>query len=188
MAIFTGAHGTANGLGSLVDAAVVLKARKAKNIKLVLVGEGREKADLQQRVVEEKLGDFIIFHDLVPKTKLVGLMQSADAGLQILAEVPAFYYGTSPNKFFDYISAGLPVITNYPGWVAELVADHDCGIAVPPRDADALANALIVMQNNPTQDTMAKNAKTLAQSQFDRDKLGTEFVEWIEGIVAISKK
>jgi hypothetical protein len=33
-------------------------------------------------------------------------MASADVGMQILANVPAFYYGTSPNKFFDYISAG----------------------------------------------------------------------------------
>ena len=48
-------------------------------------------------------------------------MEGADIGLQILQDVPAFYNGTSPNKFFDYISAGLPVLNNYPGWIARLI-------------------------------------------------------------------
>ena len=54
----------------------------------------------------------------MPKTELNKLVASADVGLMVLANVPAFYYGTSPNKFFDYISSGLPVLNNYPGWLA----------------------------------------------------------------------
>ena len=45
------------------------------------------------------------------------LKTEADLGLMILKNIPAFYYGTSPNKFFDYISLGLPVLNNYPGWI-----------------------------------------------------------------------
>ena len=56
--------------------------------------------------------------------------QNVDIGLMILENIPAFYYGTSPNKFFDYISLGLPVLNNYPGWLVEMISENNCGIAV----------------------------------------------------------
>src|SRR5690606_18982018 len=124
MAIFTGTHGKANGLGAVIDAAAILHSRGAKGIKIVLVGDGAEKASLMERVEKEGLGSIVIFHAPVPKARLAGLMASANVGLQILANVPAFYYGTSPNKFFDYLAAGLPVLTIYPGWVADLIEEH----------------------------------------------------------------
>ena len=97
MAVFTGTHGIANGLDALLDVAVELKRRKCQDIKLVLIGQGRLKAALQHRVKREDLHN-VIFHMPVNKKKLSGLMASADLGMQILANVPAFYYGTSPNK------------------------------------------------------------------------------------------
>ncbi len=175
MAIFTGTHGKANGLGAVIDAAAILKARGVSGIKLVLVGDGGEKAMLQRRVADEGLEDTVIFHDPVPKTKLAGLMASADLGLQILANIPAFYYGTSPNKFFDYLSAGLPVLTNYPGWVADLVTEHDCGIAVPPDDAEAFAEGLIGMRDDANRLFKKSEAKKLANDVFSRDKLSNQF-------------
>jgi glycosyltransferase involved in cell wall biosynthesis len=175
MAIFTGTHGKANGLGAVIDAAAVLKQRGVSGIKLVL-GDGAEKAMLMARVQAEALQDIVIFHDPVPKTKLTGLMASADLGLQILANIPAFYYGTSPNKFFDYLSAGLPVLTNYPGWVAELVAEHDCGVAVLPDDPAAFADALLEMNNGGRLAAYRTNARTLANAEFSRDSLAKLFV------------
>jgi glycosyltransferase involved in cell wall biosynthesis len=179
MAIFTGTHGKANGLGAVIDAAAVLKARGINGIKLVLVGDGAEKTKLQSRVAAEGLEGIVIFHAPVPKTKLAGLMASADAGLQILANVPAFYYGTSPNKFFDYLSAGLPVLTNYPGWVAELVTEHDCGIAVPPENAEMFADALTAMKGIAAPQTSRTNSRRLASEHFSRDGLAKAFVAHI---------
>ncbi len=178
MAIFTGTHGKANGLSAVVNAANVLKQRKVENIKLVLVGDGKEKPDLIKQVQSRGLGDYIIFHDPVPKRQLVGLMQSADLGLQILANVPAFYYGTSPNKFFDYLAAGLPVLTNYPGWVADLVTENKCGIAVAPDDADAFADALLAMKR-ADMNVAKRNSLDLAQQRFLRNKLSKGFVKFI---------
>jgi glycosyltransferase involved in cell wall biosynthesis len=179
MAIFTGTHGKANGLGAVIDAAAMLKARGVSGIKLVLVGDGAEKAMLMARAKAEGLDDIVIFHDPVPKTKLTGLMASADLGLQILANIPAFYYGTSPNKFFDYLSAGLPVLTNYPGWVAELVTEHACGVAVAPDDAEAFADGLMGMRELPGRELCKSNASNLAASKFSRDALGKSFVAQI---------
>lgn len=179
MAIFTGTHGLANGLNALIDVAIELQNRSRNDIKLVLVGDGMQKASLQSKVQELQLSN-VVFHDPVNKEKLASLMASADIGLQILANIPAFYYGTSPNKFFDYISAGLPVLNNYPGWLAELIKQENCGLTVPPENATVFADALVyAAQNKEELIGMGRNAQQLAKKQFDRQQLSHQFVEWV---------
>lgn len=181
MAIFTGTHGLANGLNAVLDAAVELKHRQRTDIKLVLVGDGMRKKALLERAVELQL-DNVIFHDPVNKAKLAGLMASADIGLQILANVPAFYYGTSPNKFFDYISAGLPVLNNYPGWLAELITKEQCGFAVPPENPQAFADALEQAANQRERlIEMGRNGQQVAREQFNRSILSQKFSDWVTG-------
>jgi glycosyltransferase involved in cell wall biosynthesis len=179
MAVFAGAHGKANGLDAVLDAAAVLKQRRRPDIKIVLVGDGQLKESLMLRASREQL-DNVVFHGLVNKTRLAGLMASTDIGLQILANVPAFYYGTSPNKFFDYIAAGLPTLVNYPGWLAELVKDHRCGFAVEPESPPAFADALIyAAEHREELRDMGERALSLAKASFDRKVLGDRFVEWL---------
>lgn len=121
------------------------------------------------------------FPDTVPKTDLANLLAGADVGLMILADVPEFYLGTSPNKFFDYIAAGLPVLNNYPGWLADLISQNGCGIAVAPRDTGAFADALEALADGPEgRALMGKNARELAEREFDRDLLGQRFVSVLE--------
>lgn len=181
MAIFTGTHGLANGLNAVLDAAVELKDRQRTDIKLVLVGDGMQKKALIERAEKLQL-DNVVFHDPVNKAKLAGLMSSADIGLQILANVPAFYYGTSPNKFFDYISAGLPVLNNYPGWLAELIIKEQCGFAVPPENPKAFADALEQAADQREQlNQMGKNGQQVAKEQFNRSILSQKFSDWLTG-------
>lgn len=106
----------------------------------------------------------MVFHPPVPKAKLSGLMAAADVGMQILANVPAFYYGTSPNKFFDYIASGLPVLNNYPGWLADIITRSECGYAVPPDDPGAFADALVHAAGRPQEHAeMSARASGLPQ-------------------------
>lgn len=181
MAIFTGTHGLANGLNAVLDAAVELKKRQRTDIKLVLVGDGMQKKALVERATELKL-DNVIFHNPVNKAKLAGLMASADVGLQILANVPAFYYGTSPNKFFDYISAGLPVLNNYPGWLAELIIKAQCGFTVLPENPQAFADALEqAADHREMLIEMGRNGQQVAKEQFNRAVLSQKFSDWVTG-------
>ncbi len=183
MAVFTGTHGIANGLDAVLDAAAVLKQRKIDGIKIVLIGQGKLKPVLQERAREEGL-DNVIFHDAVNKSRLSGLMADTDIGLQILANVPAFYYGTSPNKFFDYIAAGLPVLNNYPGWLAEMIENNHCGFSVLPDSADSFADALEQAEGDRKRlHQMGLNARKLAETQFNREHLSQKFVNWIEGVM-----
>lgn len=180
LAVFAGAHGPANGLGAVLDAARVLKQRGRDDIALLLIGDGVDKPALQQRAAAEGLQN-VFFHDLVPKAKLARLMSATDIGMQILANVPAFYYGTSPNKFFDYLAAGLPVLNNYPGWLANLLRDSSCGFPVPPDDPPAFADALIsAADDRPRLKAMGQRALLLARGQFDRSMLAAQFVDWLE--------
>lgn len=181
LAIFTGTHGNANGLDAVLNAAAVLKERGRDDIRIALVGQGREKPKLIAEAEERRL-DNVLFLEPVPKTKLTGLMAGADLGLQVLRNVPAFYFGTSPNKFFDYISAGLPVLNNYPGWLAGLVGESDCGFAVLPDDPSAFADALIeAAEHRDALRQKGVNARELAQTRFARSELSDDWVHWVTG-------
>jgi glycosyltransferase involved in cell wall biosynthesis len=184
VAAFSGAHGIANGLEAVLDAAVILQERGAHRIKIVLIGEGSQKVALRARTAHEKLGN-VFFHDPLPKRRLAEVIGAVDCGMQILANVPAFYFGTSPNKFFDYISAGRPVLINYPGWLAEVVTRHRCGIAVPPNDPESFANALEQMADSPDRCiAMGKKGRDLAESEFARSELADRWVDFMESVCA----
>ena len=177
---FTGAHGRANGLDAILDAAAVLKRRGARNIKLLLVGDGSEKPRLLARVVTEGL-DNVIFHPPVPKRRLASLTASLGCGLMTLDNIPAFYRGTSPNKFFDYLSSGIPVINNYPGWLAEMIGAGGLGEAVPAGDAEAFATALVRLASDPA--LAAKQglaARNFAEGHFRRETLADQFTVVLE--------
>jgi glycosyltransferase involved in cell wall biosynthesis len=182
MAVFAGTHGVANGLDAVLSAAGELKKRGRSDIKFLLIGSGRLKPALMAQADREGL-DNVIFHEPVRKSDLAGLMQATDVGMQILANVPAFYYGTSPNKFFDYIAAGVPVLNNYPGWLAEMIEREQCGYAVPPANSSAFADALeLAAAERGHLSVMGKKAKALAQREFDRDKMANEWADWVTGV------
>src|SRR5690606_7293086 len=102
-------------------------------------------------------------------------------GLMILANVPAFYYGTSPNKFFDYVAAGLPVLVNYPGWVADMVQENRCGVAVPPDDPVAFADALErLAAERERREEMGRRGRDLASREFARGLLARRFIGVLE--------
>src|SRR6185312_2441411 len=92
-----GAHGPANGLDAVLDAAALLRDHA---IRIVLVGDGPAKAGLQTRATREQLPN-VEFRDPVPKAAMPDLLASAHAGLMVLRDAPLFAFGVSPNKLFD---------------------------------------------------------------------------------------
>jgi glycosyltransferase involved in cell wall biosynthesis len=180
VAIFPGAHGIANGLDAVLDAAAELQRRGRADIKILLVGDGMMKPRLVERAQRERLAN-VVFLDPVPKPRLAGLMATADLGLMTLQNIPAFYRGTSPNKFFDFIAAGKPVLNNYPGWLAQLINQNRCGFVVTADDPAAFADALERAANDrPALSAMGRAARALAERDFSRDRLADAFVALLE--------
>ena len=181
--IFTGAHGIANGLDAVLDAAKVLREKDRHDIHLLFIGDGKLKPHLQQRTVNEGL-DNCLFFDPIPKIKLAEFLRKVDVGMMILDNIPAFYYGTSPNKFFDYISSGLPIVNNYPGWLAGLITGNNCGIAVQPDNPDAFADSLIrLADDSALRKRMGENSRRLAEREFSRNLLADRLVSFLEAVV-----
>ena len=179
LCLYSGTHGVANGLNILINVAEELINRGNNTIKFVLVGDGKLKPDLIAKANEKHLKN-IIFLDPLNKADLSKLMNTCNIGMQLLANITAFYYGTSPNKFFDYISAGLPVLNNYPGWISELIKKHNCGITVSPNDQVEFVDSLIQMERNKYKlPEMSFNARSLAKNEFDRILLSNKWVEWV---------
>jgi len=184
VAVFTGTHGKANGLDAVLHAAEVLKVRGRDDIKLAFIGSGSEKPHLKELAQEKQL-DNCLFIDAVPKTTLAGYFQGADAGLMILDNVPAFYQGTSPNKFFDYLANGLALVTNYPGWVADIIEKEEIGLAVPPEQPELLADALVQLADDREQTRLfGERALEIGRRDFNRENLSARFVEFLETTVA----
>lgn len=180
MAVYAGTHGIANGLDAVLNAAAELKRRSRNDIKLLLIGNGKLKPSLQERVAREGL-DNVIFQDPLSKSRLAGLMAATDLGLQILTNIPAFYFGTSPNKFFDYIAAGLPVLNNYPGWLASMIQDNACGFAVKPDSPTSFADALEqAADDRNALKAMGRRSRELALREFNRTQLASRWVDLLE--------
>jgi glycosyltransferase involved in cell wall biosynthesis len=180
VAVFAGAHGLANGLDAVLDVAAILERRGDSRIKVLFIGDGMCKRALVERARSEGLSN-CLFHDSLPREELAAVYSRADVGLMVLANVAEFSHGTSPNKFFDYLAHGLPVINNYPGWVADLIVEWSCGLVVEPGQPEAFANALHSLADDPLRArSMGAQARNLLAEKFDSGKLADQFVQFLE--------
>ncbi len=151
---YAGAHGTANALHSLVDAAKLIKD---KPISIILVGHGPEKEPLQQQA--NNLGlENIKFLPSINKSTIPHFLSLMDAVYIGLQKQSLFRFGVSPNKLMDYMMAAKPVIHAIEAG-NDMVAESGCGISIPPEDPKALAEAMLKMSNLSNEERAAMGAK-----------------------------
>ncbi|TPG49593.1 glycosyltransferase WbuB [Roseomonas nepalensis] len=190
LAVYAGAHGRANGLHAALEAATILRNAGERRLRLVLVGEGSERARLMAEAARRDLRN-VTFLDPMPKTQVAALLSAAGIGLHLLAPVPAFAEWTAPNKLMDCLAAGLPVVTNAAGRAARLLeAGPDgpaCGIAAPPGDVPALADALAALAGAPARRVaMGKAARGRAVRLWDRRLHAARFCEILEAAAGLA--
>jgi len=180
LALYAGAHGRANGLGILVEAARLLAAQGETRLRILLVGEGAEKTALMR----EAAGlPNISFLPPMPKRDVAGLFAGSQIALHILADCPAFAGWTAPNKLMDGLAAGRPVISNVPGDAARLLTEGAAGMAVAPDDVAGLAAALVSLVEDPARRAaMGAAARSLAVRQHDRRLLAARFTALVEAM------
>ena len=184
-AIYFGAMGLANGLEYVIEAARILAERHSNHIVLVLLGSGGKRAELEKLANEYKLKN-VIFSDLAPdKEQLARIVASCNVCLTIYRATKE--HSWSPNKMFDALAAGKPVLINVPGWLGETIEKNKCGRCLDANHPEMLADALEELAANPELcRQMGKNARELAEREFDRTKLANLFENIL--IEAISKK
>lgn len=167
--IYFGAHGKANGLDYVLDAAVELKRRGRTNIALVLHGDGGTKLELKERARREGL-DNVIFSDPVPSKKQMSrIVASCDVCMTIYRASKEVTW--SPNKLFDALAAEKPVLVNVPGWLGQTVEENECGLMTHPTDAGTLVDAVERLEaDRDLCVRFSKNSRRLAEDVFAREK------------------
>ena len=160
----------ANGLDYAIEAAIMLAERGRDDVALVLHGGGGKRSELEDMVREYGLNN-VIFSDIVPdKAEVAGIVAGCDACMTIYRAAREQTW--SPNKMFDALAAGKPVLINVGGWLGETIENNDCGLQLDPHSPETLADALEQLADDPEMcRRMGANARGLAEREFARDKL-----------------
>ncbi len=178
---YAGAIGPSNAVEDNVpEAARLLHERGRDDVVFLVAGDGKSVPALTERT--EGLPNVIIAGSM-PKAEVPRFTRTADALMALFADKPILATN-SPNKFFDGLATGRPMIVNSDGWTRQLVEDHECGIYFPAEDGAALADAIERLADHEGERTrMGANARALAESEFARDLLAARVFDVLESAV-----
>lgn len=176
---YTGAHGEANSLYTVIDAARLLEKLP---ILLILVGDGPEKNNL---IKYSKGLRNVIFKDSMPKKEIPYLLKDANAILITLKNVKLFRYGVSPNKLYDAYALSKPVITNIVGDINNEVESNYLGVTAKPEDPKALAIAIkkLFMKTPEERKKMSQNGRKIAEKIYSREKIINSYNQILKNII-----
>ncbi len=171
---YAGAHGVANALGTLLDAAARLRDEP---VTWLLVGDGPEKAALQRRAAAEGLARVQLL-DPVPKRAIPGLLRQMDLLYIGLQREPLFRFGISPNKLMDYMMAGRPVLCAIEAG-NDLVGEAGCGVTVAAEDPAAVAEGVrrLAALGAAERQAMGERGRAFVQSRHTYPVLARRFLE-----------
>ena len=174
VALYAGAHGMSNDLDVVVDAARLLQDA---DVQIVFVGDGKEKPGLLERASALRN---VTFLPSIPKRDMPSTVAAADAGIAILKPIPA-YRTTYPNKVFDYMAAGRPVILAIDGVIREVVEAAGCGVFARPGSAEALAGAIrSLAADRAGARAMGLAGRRYLERHFSREAIGRRLLDVLE--------
>ena len=131
---------------------------------LMGAGEAGYVSSLNQLVARLELSARVHFVPLVAPDHVVANARAADLGVVLTQPVSLGYYGSLPNKLFQYLAAGLPVVASHFPELNQIVLGGDVGVACDPRDPQAIAAAIQqVIRDRARHDRLRRNALASAE-------------------------
>ncbi len=169
---YTGSFGIANALESFIQSADFVSP---KDIALILVGQGPEKQNLMELATKYPN---IYFMEPIPKNEIPSLLSQFDILFIGLQRQKLFRFGISPNKLFDYMMAGKPVIQAIEAG-NDMVKESGCGISVEPENPSAIAKAITELTQKSKEDlvAMGKKGKHYVTQNHDYKVLSDKFLD-----------
>ena len=167
---YCGAISFANNVELIIQAAE--KLQKINNpVIFMIAGEGRLKPKLEKITKAKKLKN-VIFLGKINKYEVIELYRKAIACLILFKNLPILSTN-SPNKFFDALAAGRPIITNMGGWIGNLVENYKIGFSLENDNPQALIEAVekLTSMNKNQLEEIGENARELAVEKFNRDDM-----------------
>lgn len=179
---YAGAIGPSNDVqGNVPGAARILHDRGRDDIVFVLVGDGKSLPEVESMTAGLPN---VILAGSMPKAEIPRFTRTADTLMVLFADKPILATN-SPNKFFDGLATGRPMIVNSDGWTRDLVEEHEAGMYFPARDSEALADAIEQLVDDPElRARIGVNARALAEREFARDLLAERVRLVLEEAVA----
>lgn len=175
--MYAGAHGMSNDLSVALEAARLLG--DLSHFRLVLVGDGKEKPALQAQAEALKLQN-VLFLPSLPKSEIATALAAADACLAILKPIEE-YKTTYPNKVFDYMAAGRPVVLAIDGVIRQVVEEAGCGIFAEPGKPAELARAIRALAADPVAARqMGMQGRRYLEEHFSREKMAEKLLALLE--------
>lgn len=175
---YGGILGYAQGLEVILKAAA--RFRAGERIRFVLAGEGPLKKELMAQAADMGLSN-VTFLPAYPKNRMPDVISEIDASVIPLRKLDLFK-GAIPSKIFEILAMGKPLLLGVEGEAKTLFIDEGrCGIAFPPEDDGALAEAVRQLnQNKELYGVLAGNAYLYVSQKFDRDLIFSEFQQFIQ--------
>lgn len=174
---FTGNVGRAQGLDILPDAAAVLK-RDGVNAEFVIVGDGRSKAALIEKIKLLGVEDMFVLIPRQPAESIPAILAGCDAAFVSFMN-NALFANTIPAKLQSYMACGMPVLACATGETERVVREADCGVCSPIGDSAALAEAVRLLMNDARLDEYGRNARKYFEAHFDKKMLLDRFDECV---------
>lgn len=173
--LYAGAHGRANALDQLVQAAKLLRDRK--DILIACVGDGPERAELSAKARDAQ-AENIVFHGPQPKSAMPRLINCATAGMAVLQNNPTFRT-VYPNKVFDYMACSKPTVLAIDGVARELVCEEaEAGVFATPENPAEIAAAIRNLADRPEQCAkLGANGLRWVRANADREVLATKYLD-----------
>lgn len=138
--VYVGVVAKGRGLEKIIDA---FEDKRLQEASLVVVGYGAELSKLKARAKNQKN---IFFHDAVPPEQLHQLISSADFGLALIEDTCISERLCLPNKLFEYVMAGKPVVVSNLQEMSGFVDQHKIGHVLHNIDSDSILEALPILK------------------------------------------
>lgn len=178
--LFTGFLIKRKGLRYLLDALALLPP-SIPTFRLVVVGEGPEEGALHEQVTALGLDDCVEFVGFQPQAAVSAWMRQARVFV-----LPSLEEGQGV-VLLEALASGTPVVASDVGGIGDVVAP-EVGYLVPPADPIALAGALEeVLTQDAGWQQLSQQARQRAVDLYDWDKIGAQFVELYQGVIAKSR-
>lgn len=175
--IHFGALGQANGAYTIIESAKLMKDNH--NVEFLFVGGGATEADLIEMVNKANLKN-VRFLGKFSMKEVSEIVNLSDVSIVSFEDLPILYTN-SPNKLFDSLSAGKPIIVNSAGWTKEMVEENNCGYYVNPNYPQELADRILYLKDRPEiVEEMGRRSRSLAETTYDKSILANKFVQTVE--------
>ncbi len=153
---YSGAHGYANGLGTVVEAAKILSDEGIGGIHILMVGDGPCKEGLVRYVREYGLNNITLM-DAQEKNRIPLILKKSDVCLFHLHNSRAYKYGISSNKLFEYMAASRPMIAAVDVPLTPQFSRF--GLQIPSDDPQSLVSAMLQMADKTPEERTAMGAR-----------------------------